>query len=112
MRHTTARSGRRRDYLAWQQVRAPRNSSRSRSIPLGAILLMSALFLFFWVRVYVIQVGYELTQTLSQQQQLQHRHDQLRTERAMLVQPQRLETICRQRLNMRHPDNHQIVVLK
>ena len=111
MRHrpTTAR---RRDYLTWQQVRAPRDTGRTRSLSLAAILVMAGLFLFFWVRVYVIQVGYELTQTLSQQQHLQHRHDQLRTERAMLVQPQRLETICRQQLHMRHPKNHQIVVLK
>ena len=110
--YTSAANGTRRSYLAWQQVRAPRGSGRLRSVSVTALyLLMAGLFLLYWVRVDVFRVGYELNQIILEQQRLQNTHDQLCTEHAMLVQPQRLESICSARLKMRPAANNRKIVV-
>ncbi|MCP4714701.1 MAG: cell division protein FtsL [Deltaproteobacteria bacterium] len=111
--NTTAEKFIHTNFLARQKVaRAP---GEIRRVPLGiismGIITMSCFFLFLWVRLYVLEIGYQMSSALETREHLLQDNRQLRIERASLSAPSRIEDIARNKLGMIIPDNRHIVVL-
>ena len=68
-------------------------------------------FVFLWVRIYVLEVGYRISGALEDRTALLQENNQLRLERASLSAPARIEDIAKNRLGMVVPKNSQVVIL-
>jgi len=101
-------------FLARQNVK--RSAPNARRLPLMMILmgltLMACFFLCLWVRIYIIEIGYQLSATLENHERLLQENRKLRIERASLRSPSRIEDIARNRLGMVIPAGSQVVVLR
>lgn len=91
------RLGRRR--LAWRAALAA----------CAALVLVLALV---WVRLQVVDTGYELSTARSVEQRLIQQHRELLLELATVTAPRRLEEQARLRLGMQDPAPGQIVTLR
>ena len=102
------------NYLARQKVQGLR--TREQMLPLGVVamglLMLLGVFCFLWVRIYIIDIGYRISETLEAGKNLQEKNRQLRIERAALVAPARIEGIARGELEMVEPKNTQVITLK
>ena len=76
------------------------------------LLVLVSFFSFLWVRIYVLEVGYQISHTLEQHEKLFQENRKLRIERASLSDPSRIEEIAKKNLGMVEPNNRQVVVLK
>ena len=102
------------NFLARQNVRRSTNGSRKLSffmICMG-LLTMVCFFIFLWVRIYILEIGYQISSTLENHERLFQENRNLRIERASLSAPARIEDIARNKLGMVIPDNTQVVILK
>lgn len=102
------------NYLARQKVRGPK--SREQLLPLGVVAMglavLLGVFCFLWVRIYIIDIGYRISETLETGTALQEENRQLRIARASLVAPARIEGIAREKLGMVEPDTTQVITLR
>jgi len=102
------------NYLARQKVKGAK--SREQILPLGVVvmglLVLLSVFCFLWVRIYIIDVGYSISDALEAGKTLQEENRQLRIARASLIAPARIEKIARGKLNMIEPKNTQVVTLR
>ncbi len=102
------------NYLARQKVRGPK--SREEVLPLGVVvmglLVLLSVFCFLWVRIYIIDIGYRISETLEAGKALQEENRQLRIARASLIAPARIENIAKAELHMVEPDTAQVITLK
>ncbi len=80
------------------------------SISLGMVILVC--FFFLWVRICIIQTGYQISRAHEHQGQLIQENNALRVERAALMTTSRIETIARNELGMINPKSKQIIVLE
>jgi cell division protein FtsL len=101
------------NFLARQQVR--RNNSNARKVSFFVIcmgiLTMLCFFIFLWVRIYVLEIGYQLSSVHENHERLRQENGKLIIERASLRAPSRIEDIARNKLGMVVPDSSQVVVL-
>ncbi len=101
------------NYLARQKVRGAK--SREQILPLGVVvmglLMLLAVFCVLWVRIYSIDLGYRISETLEAGKSLQEENRQLRIARASLIAPARIENIARTELGMVEPDTTQVITL-
>jgi cell division protein FtsL len=105
----------------WELGSARRTPARRRSLEapgqrwlvnllLGFCLVGLALF-HVWVRLQVVQMGYVLSTTSKLQSHLEQENRELKLELATLTSPERLQELARNRLGLREPEKHQVVVL-
>jgi cell division protein FtsL len=97
------------------QQRITRKMSREQSFPLLSIslgMVILVCFFFLWVRICIIQTGYQISRAHEHQGQLIQQNNALRVERAALMATSRIETIARNELGMINPKSKQIIVLE
>jgi cell division protein FtsL len=101
------------NYLARQKVKG--GKSREQILPLGVVvmglLVLLSVFCFLWVRIYIIDIGYRISETLEDGKALQEENRQLRIARASLASPARIERIARGKLEMVDPKSTQVITL-
>jgi cell division protein FtsL len=101
------------NYLARQKVQGPK--AREQVLPLGVVvtglLAMLAVFCVLWVRIYSIDIGYRISETVESGKTLREQNHQLRIARASLIAPARIENIARKQLNMIEPETAQVITL-
>ncbi len=113
MVHATSKRFIHTNYLARQKVKGQAARARKTSamaVTLG-MLLMLCFFVFIWVRIYVLELGYRMSKVMQQHEQLLEENKKLRIERASLIAPSRIERVARTELGMVVPKNDQVVVL-
>ena len=102
------------NFLARQKVRRNNSDARKASffvICMG-ILTMLCFFIFLWVRIYVLEIGYQLSSVHENHERLRQENGKLIIERASMRAPSRIEDIARNKLGMVVSDSSQVVVLK
>jgi cell division protein FtsL len=80
----------------------------------GGVLLglfIAELFLYTWVRVQCVRVGYEIGALNKEQRNLTELQDNLRVELARLKSPQRITKIAREKLGLTLPAPKQMMVM-
>lgn len=96
-------------------MKARRRPIEVRSI-LMAVLVCAAFtavgIFHTWLRVERLTLGYELSRLFSEERALRREHERLRLEVATLEAPARIERIARQRLGMRPPKIHEVIVVR
>jgi cell division protein FtsL len=101
------------NYLARQKVQGAK--SREQILPLGVVVMgllgLLSVFCFLWVRIYIIDIGYRISETVEAGKALQEENRQLRIARASLIAPARIEGIARGELEMVEPNNTQVITL-
>jgi len=65
-----------------------------------------------WIRVQIVQAGYDISAANQEQRKLLQSHEWLKTMVASLRSPERIEQLARSKLNLRAPERHQIIWLK
>jgi len=100
--------------LARQSVKEKAPESRAFgviAIGLGIAVVLS-FFLFLWIRICIIQTGYQISGARVQQERLTQENDALRVERSVLMTASRIENIARNELGMVTPKTKQVIVLE
>jgi len=97
--------------LARQHVRRDTDVSRK---DMACMICMSALvmmtfFMFLWVRIYSLEIGYLISDFHKVQEELVQENKKLKVERAVLRSSSRLEMIAVNRLGMIVPRKSQVV---
>ena len=82
---------------------------RQISILLGAGVVIALLFV--WVRIQVIQLGYEVSKIRKETTELREQKNRLEAEIAELKSPSRIEAIAKERFGMRLPQSNEIVTV-
>jgi cell division protein FtsL len=80
-------------------------------ITILAAMLLFGLFAYGWQHYRSIQYGYRIEEARKKKEQLAEISRQLRLERAMLRNPQRIDSIARHQLGMVAPAPGQLVTL-
>ena len=100
---------------------APRRSGqrsaggvRRRAVALLAVTVFftTAALAHVWVRLQVVRLGYQISAETEREKRLQQAHRKLQVERALLRNPERLQRLARERLNLTLPAPGAIQVLK
>jgi cell division protein FtsL len=81
------------------------------AICLGIALVLCFL-LFFWIRIYILQTGYQISGARALQERVTQENDALRVERSALMTSSRIENIARNELGMVTPKTKQVIVLE
>jgi len=102
------------NFLAPQKVKRNPGDARKRSLFITSVGfgIMLCLFVFLWVRIYIVEIGYNVSHVLKKQEMLLQENRKLRLERARLCCPSRIEDIARNSLGMVSPKNDQIVIVR
>jgi cell division protein FtsL len=74
-------------------------------------LFISELLFYTWCRVQTIQVRYEISDLIANQQRLEMMQDNLKIELARLKSPQRIAKIAKQQLGLVLPTNKQLILV-
>jgi cell division protein FtsL len=69
-------------------------------------------FAFLWIRVDILQTGYQISRSLEEQERMKQENNALRVERSALMTTARIEKIARGELGMVTPQAKQIIVLE
>ncbi len=101
------------NFLARQQVR--RKSRKKKPLPLsficmGVTLLLCA-FAFLWVRIYVLELGYRISAAHDTHNRLLQENGSLKIKHASLSAPSRIERIAVSTLDMKTPEQNQVITL-
>ena len=105
------------DSLAWLR---PTNIAAASSAELRALIVWLAFFVSLgvlialghvWLRLKVVDLGYQLSTTRQVVEKLQQEAHELTVENATLDAPDRLEGVARARLGMTRPDKSAEAVL-
>jgi cell division protein FtsL len=80
-------------------------------VVLLSFVLVGVALAHVWLRLQVVQMGYELSTTSKLQNQLEQEQRALRVELATLMSPDRLEAMARKRLGLTPPEKGQVIVL-
>jgi len=100
--------------LSRQNVKTTTNEKQKVSfliITMGLLLMMS-FFFFLWVRICIIETGYQLSTVHKKQEMLLQENRKLKIERTSLRVPDRIEAIARKKLGMSQPGNNQMIILE
>jgi len=93
---------------------------RPKRIKLNLLILFTLLMLFFiggslfyvWSRIQVIQLGYEISNTLKEERALIEANKKLRLEIATLKSYARIEKLAVEELRMAKPKPEQVIVIR
>jgi len=82
-----------------------------RTIAMG-LVLVALCMVQVWVRLQVVDVGYQLSAARQMQQRLEQQHRELEVELAMLRDRTHLAELATKRLGMHEPDKGRVVELR
>lgn len=96
------------------------SKTRPKKIKLNLLILFTLLMLFFiggslfyvWSRIQVIQLGYEISNTLKEERALIEANKKLRLEIATLKSYVRIEKLAVEELRMAKPKPEQVIVIR
>ena len=96
------------------------SKTRPKKIKLNLLILFTLLMLFFiggslfyvWSRIQVIQLGYEISNTLKEERALIEANKKLRLEIATLKSYVRIEKLAVEELRMVKPKPEQVIVIR
>ena len=91
--------------------RKPQRTHHHVGVVLLALVLVGVALAHVWLRLQVVQMGYELSTTSKLQNQLEQEQRALRVELATLMSPDRLEATARRRLGLTPPQKGQVIIL-
>jgi cell division protein FtsL len=74
-------------------------------------VFIAEFFVYTWVRVQCVRVGYEISALTKEQQRLTEFQANLKVELARLKAPQRITKIAQEKLGLTLPAPNQIMVL-
>lgn len=99
--------------LARQHVRRDTDVSRMdmACIICMCAVIMLAFFIFLWVRIYSLEIGYRISDDHKVHEELVQENKKLKVERAALKSSSRLETIALNQLGMTLPRKTQVVIV-
>jgi cell division protein FtsL len=89
-------------------VQAMRRWLVRRTIALG-LVLVALCMVQVWLRLQVVDVGYELSAARQMQERLEQQRRELEVELAMLLDRSHLAELATKRLGMREPEKGQVV---
>jgi cell division protein FtsL len=92
-------------------VQAMRRWLVRRTIALG-VLLVALCLVQVWLRLQVVNVGYELSAGRQMQDRLEQQHRELEVELAMLRDRAHLAELATKRLGMHEPEKGQVVEVR
>jgi cell division protein FtsL len=92
-------------------VQAMRRWLVRRTIAMG-LVLVALCMVQVWVRLQVVDVGYQLSAARQMQQRLEQQHRELEVELAMLRDRTHLAELATKRLGMHEPDKGRVVELR
>ena len=106
-----------RDRILWT---GEDSKVRPKGIKLNLLILFTLLMLFFiggslfyvWSRIQVIQLGYEISNTLKEERALIEANKKLRLEIATLKSYVRIEKLAVEELRMVKPKPEQVIVIR
>jgi cell division protein FtsL len=100
--------------LAQQRVEEKANHSRLYALIVGCLIafVIVCFFAFLWIRVDILQTGYQISRSLEEQERMKQENNALRVERSALMTTARIEKIARGELGMVTPQAKQIIVLE
>ncbi|MFH2010551.1 MAG: cell division protein FtsL [bacterium] len=100
--------------MSLQRQRSAGAGVGRRAVALLAVTVFftTAALAHVWVRLQVVRLGYQISQETDREKRLQQAHRKLQVERALLRNPERLERLARERLNLTTPAPSSIHVLK
>lgn len=96
--------------VATKSVALRRRHIRHLGILVGSGVVLALLFV--WVRIQVIQLGYEVSRLRRETTELADQKNRLKAEVGELKAPARVEVIARERFGMRLPRGDEIVVVE
>ena len=96
------------------------SKTRPKRTKLNLLILFTLLMLFFiggslfyvWSRIQVIQLGYEISNTLKEERALIEANKKLRLEIATLKSYARIEKLAVEELRMAKPKPEQVIVIR
>jgi len=100
--------------LAQQRVEEKTNHRWLHALTIGCLIafVIVCFFAFLWIRVDILQTGYQISRSLEEQERMKQENNALRVERSALMTTARIEKIARGELGMVTPQAKQIIVLE
>ncbi len=100
--------------LAQQRVEEKANRRLLHTLIAGSLLtfVIVCFFAFLWIRVNILQTGYQISRSLEEQERMKQENNALRVERSALMTTARIEKIARGELGMVTPQAKQVIVLE
>jgi cell division protein FtsL len=100
--------------LAQQRIDEKTSHGRYHAYIAGCLsmFVIVCFFAFLWIRVGILQTGYQISRSLQEQESLKQENNALRVERSALMTTARIEKIARGELGMVTPHAKQIIVLE
>jgi cell division protein FtsL len=87
----------------------PAERRLGRQVGLGAIAALGIALCLVWIRLQLVNTGYEISAARQLERRLEQEQRELGIEAATLTSPRRLESVARTRLGMGPPAPGQIV---
>jgi cell division protein FtsL len=100
--------------LAQQRVEGKTNHRWLPALTIGCLItfVIVCFFAFLWIRVNILQTGYQISRSLEEQERMKQENNALRVERSALMTTARIEKIARGELGMVTPQAKQVIVLE
>jgi cell division protein FtsL len=100
--------------LAQQRVEGKANHRWFPALTIGCLItfVIVCFFAFLWIRVNILQTGYQISRSLEEQERMKQENNALRVERSALMTTARIEKIARGELGMVTPQAKQVIVLE
>ena len=100
--------------LAQQRVEGKANHRWFLALTIGCLItfVIVCFFAFLWIRVNILQTGYQISRSLEEQERMSQENNALRVERSALMTTARIEKIARGELGMVTPQAKQVIVLE
>jgi cell division protein FtsL len=100
--------------LAQQRVEGKANHKWLPALTIGCLItfVIVCFFAFLWIRVNILQTGYQISRSLEEQERMKQENNALRVERSALMTTARIEKIARGELGMITPQAKQVIVLE
>lgn len=101
--------------LFGQDIRVRRNLRNMRFLCLAVaigVILLSAIMVFLWCRMKVVNTGYEILKASAEKKALIEKNQRLRIELGRLKSPERIERAARAELGLVYPASERIVTVR
>lgn len=76
------------------------------------VLIAGAVLFYVWQQVEMIKFGYKIEQMKEERNALQELNRELKLERSYLRRLERIESIAKQQLHMKEPDENCVIIIK
>jgi cell division protein FtsL len=100
--------------LAQQRIEEKTNRRWLSALTIGCLItfVIVCFFTFLWIRVTILQTGYQISRSLEEQARMKQENNALRVERSALMTTARIEKIARGELGMVTPQAKQVIILE